>query len=150
MAQAQLNMPTTRRWVYDPHRGGRPIPEAVRRRTEERLRAHAERHFASRYREVDVRFRGWFCYVDLYCDPDPVPAGWPPPGSGESREEFLERLRATPLHLCRLRYLGDEDAWSCAFYSYASERYEPSVFASGDMVGRPEDAFELVAGFHLG
>ena len=143
-------MPTPRRWVYNPHSGGKAIPEAVRRRIKDRLHRYADRHFVGRYRELDVRFRGHFCYIDLYLNHDSEPGGWPPPGWGERREEFLERLRATPLHLVRLRYLGDDDGWSFAFYSYASDRYEPSIFSSGDVLGPPEDAFDLAAGIHLG
>ena len=119
-------MPASRRWVYDPHRGGKAIPDAVRRRTEERLRRHAESHFAGRYRELDVRFRGKFCYVAIYRDDD-----------------------LGPLNLCRLRFLGNEDGWSFALYIYASEAYEPSIYPSGKALGRPEDAFELAARFRL-
>ena len=137
------------RWVYDPHRGGRPIPAAVRRQVEGRLRSYAERRFAGLYRDLDVRFRGQFCYVDLYLDPGPLPEEWPPPAWSESREEALARLRATPLHLCRLRHLGGGDRFSFAFYSYASERYEPSALATGDLVGSPEDALEVCAGLRL-
>ena len=60
----------------------------------------------------------------------------------ETREEMLERLRATPLHLCRLRYFGDENRWGFAFYTYSNERYELCVFPDGDFYGTPEDALE--------
>lgn len=97
-----------------------------------------------------MRFRGRFCYVDLFCDPDPVPDTGPhPPGvRAARRSSSASGPRRCTSAGCGT--LGDADAWSFAVYSYASERYEPSVFASGDMVGRPEDAFELVAGLHLG
>jgi len=55
----------------------------------------------------------------------------------------------TPTHLFRLRYFGNEDSWGLAFYSYAHDRYELSVFPSGDFLGLPEDAFQAAAGFHL-
>ena len=135
-------------WVYDPNRGGRAIPDAVRRRLEARLQSHAERRFGGRYRRLEVRFRGQFCYLDLYVEPW-LPKVWPVSVGEESRDKALERLRATPVHLCRLRYFSDEDALSFAFYSYASDRYEPSVFASGAWVGSPEEALELSAMFHL-
>jgi hypothetical protein len=138
---------SARTWVYNPHRGGKTVPEPVRRRIEARLRRVAERDYAGRYRELDVRFRGKFCYVDVFTEPI-VPEDWPPSGGDESREEFLERVRATPLHLCRLRYHHD-DRWSFAFFSYASERYEPSCFGSGDLQGTPEEAFELAASLRL-
>jgi hypothetical protein len=57
----------------------------------------------------------------------------------------MERLRNTPLHLCRLRYFGDEERWTMAFYTYSHERYEPCVFDSGSFHGGPEEAFETAA-----
>ena len=65
-----------------------------------------------------------------------------------SRQEYLEHLRETPIHLCRLRYFSP-DRWSFAFYSYASGRYEPSCFPSGNVMGAAEDALELCASVHL-
>jgi hypothetical protein len=68
---------------------------------------------------------------------------WPDPGTA------LERLRNTPYHLFRLGYFGDEEKWGLAFYSYAHEKYECSVFPSGDFFGTPEIALQTAAGFHL-
>lgn len=64
---------------------------------------------------------------------------------GETREQYLARLRNAPLHLCRLRYFGNEDAWSMAFYAYSSERYEPCTFHNGSFQGTPEEAFDVAA-----
>ena len=50
-----------------------------------------------------------------------------------------------PLHLCRIRYFGDENAWSLAFYTYSHDRYEPSVFDNGTFHGTPEEAFDVGA-----
>ncbi len=136
------------RWVHNPQRGGKAIPEAVRRRLEARLQSHAESRFGGQYRRLEVRFRGQFCYLDLYVEPS-LPKSWRDTFGEESREQALERLRATPVHLCRLRYFRDEDALSFAFYSHASDRYEPTVFGSGDWLGSPEEALELSAMFHL-
>ena len=61
------------------------------------------------------------------------------------REEFYERLRNTPTHLCRLRYFGREDGWGFAFYTYSNEKYELAMFDNGDFFGTPEDAFRLSA-----
>ena len=52
-----------------------------------------------------------------------------------------------PLHLCRLRYLGDEEGWSMAFYTYNNERYEPCTFRNGTFHGTPEGAFEVGAAY---
>lgn len=61
----------------------------------------------------------------------------------ETREEYCERLRSTPVHLCRLRYLGRDDAWSMDFYTYSNERYEPCSFGNGSAIGTPEQAFAI-------
>ena len=138
-----------KRWVFDPDSGGKKIPEVVKRRTEDRIRRYAEAHFAGRYTRLDIRFRGQFCYIDAYEEPEPLGPNWPPPDWPESREEYLERLRNTPTHLCRLRYFGDEEQWGFAFYSYANERYELSVFPSGEFQGTPEEAFQASAEAYL-
>jgi len=128
-------------WVFDPHSGGTKIPEGVRERTRRRIFAHAEKHYAGRYTSLNIRFRGVLCYIDAYVEPD-VPKGWPPEDWGETREEMIERLRQTPVHLVRLRYFGMEDRWSLAFYTYSNERYEPCVFRSGKFIATPEEALD--------
>lgn len=110
-------------WVYNPHVGGVTIPPAVRVRTERRIRAYADSHYRGRFRRLDIRFRGALCYIDAYVE-------WQPD---------------VPLHLCRLRYFRNEDAWSMAFYTYSHERYEPCVFGNGTLHGTPEEAFEVAA-----
>jgi len=88
------------------------------------------------------------CYIDAYEEPI-VPPGFPWPGCTETPEEYVERLRETPVHLCRLRYLGSKELWQLAMYTYSHERYEPVVFGDGSMTGTPEDAFMLIAGLYL-
>jgi hypothetical protein len=61
-----------------------------------------------------------------------------------------QRLLNTPLHLCRLRYFGDEDRWSLAFFTYSHERYEPCVFDSGEFHGTPEEALDVGAVYLTG
>lgn len=133
-----------REWVYDPHSGGVKIPPAVRERIAARLRAYAASHYAGKFTRLDVRFRGPFCYIDAYTEPEE-----PSPDLlqvvGETHEEYLERREATPLHLCRMRYFGREEAWSMAFFAYSSESYKPCYFHSGSAVGTPEEAFEIGA-----
>jgi hypothetical protein len=140
---------SAKQWVFDPDSGGVKIKEAVKRRTEERICRYAETHFTGRYTRLDIRFRRQFCYVDAYTEPELPGPDWPPPDWPESREEYLERMRNTPIHLFRLRYFGNEDSWGLAFYSYAHDRYELSVFPSGEFFGSPEDAFQTAAEFHL-
>lgn len=131
-------------WVRDPHSGGAKIPPTVRQRTEGRIRAYAEAHYAGKFTRLDIRFRGALCYIDAYPEPEA-----PSPGLlralGETRQQYLRRLRNVPLHLCRLRYFGDEEAWSMAFYTYSNERYEPCTFRNGSFSGTPEGAFEVGA-----
>ena len=110
-------------WVYNPHVGGVTIPPQVRHRTEQRIRAYAEAHYRGRFERLEVRFRGALCYIDAYVE-DPPDAS---------------------LHLCRLRYFRNEDAWSMAFYTYSNEKYEPCMFRNGTFVGTPEEAFEMAA-----
>lgn len=136
-------------YLYDAHRGGAVISDAIGRRTEDRVRQFAQSQFPGRFRDVGVWFRGQFCYVDLYRDPGPSPDGWSPEDSDETREQYRDRLAETPVHLLRLRYFGNPDRWSFALYNYASEEYEPATFPSGDAAGRPEDAMEFVLKMHL-
>ena len=55
---------------------------------------------------------------------------------------YIERTRNFPLHLGRLRYFGNEEAWSYAFYKYSDEKYELCVFGNGGFYGTPEGAFD--------
>jgi hypothetical protein len=133
-----------RTWVYDPHSGGVKIPPAVRERTEKRIQDYAAKHYAGKYTRLDIRFRGALCYIDAFTEPEePSPKLFEV--LGETREQFLERVRAVPLHLCRLRYFGNEESWSLAFYTYSNERYEPCVFHNGTFHGTPEEGFEVGA-----
>lgn len=110
-------------WVYNPHAGGIKIPPAVRLRTERRIRAYAEAHYGGTFSRLDIRFRGALCYVDAYIEAQPH----------------------APLHLCRLRYFRNEEAWSMAFYTDSHEKYEPCMFGNGTFHGTPEQAFEIAA-----
>ncbi|SRR6266550_3284395 len=112
-----------RTWVYNPHVGGVKIPPAVRLRTEQRVRAYAEAHYGGKFNRLDIRFRGVLCYIDAYIEP----------------------RQTVPLHLCRLRYFGNEKAWTMAFYTYSGKKYEPCVFGNGTFHGTPEEAFEIGA-----
>jgi hypothetical protein len=92
-------------------------PRALQAPVGARITRHAEQHVAGRYTRLAIRFRGQFCYVDAFTEPEPPTPDWPPPGWPETREEYTERLRNTPTHLCRLRYFGDEERWGFAFYT---------------------------------
>jgi hypothetical protein len=99
---------------------------------------------AGRYPTIDVRFRGALCYIDAYCEPDP-PSRATLRATGETAAEYVARVRAIPMHLCRLRYFAGQQRWTVAFYTYSHERYEPTMFPSGDIFGTPEEGFDLGA-----
>ncbi len=141
-------MPARKVWVFDPDSGGVKIPERLKPEVVRRINAAAEEHFKGKYTRLDIRFRGHFCYIDAFSEPE-VREGWPPTKDwGETLEEFIERLRNTPTHLCRLRYF-DDDRWGFAFYKYSDEKYESSIYPSGEFLGKPEDAFLTSASVYL-
>ncbi|WP_120795502.1 hypothetical protein [Thiocapsa rosea] len=131
-------------WVFDPQAGGQKIPDSIKPLLTRRILNHAAENYAGKYNKIDVRFRGQFCYIDAYTEPY-VPADYDPTFFGESREARIERLRNFPTHLCRLRYFGDQDRWSMAFYTYSHDEYEPCVFDNGSWYGTPEEAFDASA-----
>lgn len=139
---------TKRVWQFNPSSGGRPVPDAVRRATKAAILAHGQQHFTGRYRELDVRFKAQFCYVDAHVGQEEPVADEESVDAGGTRGEHLERVRSSELKLCRLRFFAP-DRWSLAIYSYAQERYEASVFADGLFVGRPQDGFDLAANLYF-
>ncbi len=133
-------------WVFDPHSGGRPISATTQHIARQRILDRAQKHYAGKFTRIDVRFRGAMCYIDAYQEPY-VEKKHPTANMGETRAEYIQRLRNTPIHLCRLRYF-DTNRWSVAFYTYSHEKYEPCVFPNGEWFGTPEEAFDIGA-IHL-
>ncbi len=130
-------------WVFNPNAGGRKIPENVQAQVRQRILAHAEKHYAGKYSSLAIRFHGQFCYIDSLQEP-PEPSAELLKATGETREQYLERLRQTPTHLVRLRYFGD-DRWGVAFFRYSNEKYELSCFPDGEYFGLPEAALDIGA-----
>jgi hypothetical protein len=128
-------------WISTPHSGGRKIPPLTQEVVRKRIITHAEKKYKGKYSRIDVKFKGVFCYIDAYQEPE-VGKKHPTAAFGETREEFIERLRNTPTHLCRLRFF-DINRWSVAFYTYSHEKYEPCLFPNGEWFGTPEQAFEI-------
>ena len=128
-------------WVYDPHSGGVSIQKSKYDIIRNRIISHAKEFYSGKFTRIEVRFRGKFCYIDAYTEPF-VPNDYDPKLYGKSREERIEQLRNLPTHLCRLRYFGDIDKWTMAFYTYSHEKYEPCIFNTGDFHGTPEEAFD--------
>jgi hypothetical protein len=135
-------------WVFAPDSGGVKIPERIKDEVRQRIDRVAQRRFKDKYTRLDIRFKGQFCYIDAYTEPPKPTRSWPPKDWPETREEYIERLRNTPTHLCRLRYFGD-DRWGFAFYTYSHERYELSTYPSGEFFGKPEEAFVTAASVYL-
>jgi hypothetical protein len=131
-------------WMYTPHLGGKKIPDPVKERTRDRILAHATKKYAGKFTRIDVRFHGALCYIDAFQEPY-LGDDFPPPGWSETREQAMERMRNCPTHLVRLRYFGDEERWTLAFYTYSHEKYEPCLFPNGDDHGSPEEAFDVGA-----
>jgi hypothetical protein len=124
------------------------IPEHVKRDVQARIEAVAEKHLKGKYTRLGIRFKGEFCYIDAYLEPPKPTKGWPPKDWPETTDAYLERLRNTPLHLCRLRYFS-HDRWGYAFYLYSHEKYEVTYFPNGEFVGKPEEAFLEAARLYL-
>lgn len=117
------------------------IPEHVREVLRARLERHARASWDERCREVVVRFRGPYAYVDAFTS-----GGWYPPGA---TPEERARIDSVPVHLCRLGYLGSPERWAFSFFKYSNEVYEPSILPSGSFAGTPEEAFDCCAELYL-
>jgi hypothetical protein len=110
-------------WVYNPHRAAsRSLPQFVSELSEE-FEPTPKPITTGRFSRLDIRFRGALCYIDAYIEAHPD----------------------VPLHLWRLRYVRNEEAWSMAFYTYSHEKYEPCMFGNGNFHGTPEEGFEIAA-----
>lgn len=108
----------------------------VQNRISERILRHADENYHGRYRRLALRFKGAFCYVDAYLDAS----------HSEQHESPNDDVHGEALtHLCRLRYHGNEDRWSFAFFAYSSMKYETSVLNNGSFYGTPEEAFDTSA-----
>lgn len=134
-------------WGFDPDSGGKKIPASIQADVIKRINQTAEQHFKGHYTRLEIRFRGQFCYLDAYTEPV-LTENWPPADWPETREEYAERLRNAPTHLCRLRYFGN-DEWGFAFYTYSNEKYELSMYDDGQFTGKPERAFLISANAYL-
>ena len=108
-------------WIFNLHSGGKKILPDTRAKVIKRINEHAKKNYAGKFTCLDIRFRGALCYIDAYKEPV-LEKGDPPKWMKETREEYIERLRNTPTHLCRLRYF-DINHWSVAFYTYSNVKY---------------------------
>lgn len=110
-------------WCFDPHSGGTRIPKEMHSKIIKDVHDFEKtRAWYPRIR-LDIRFKSQFCYINTI-----------------EKEENLSPL-------LRLRYFNTD--WSIGFFSWASERYEPCVFQSGEWLGSIEDAIKLCELIHL-
>ncbi|MDX2109363.1 MAG: hypothetical protein SFY80_03890 [Verrucomicrobiota bacterium] len=107
----------------------------------QRILTHANLNYAGKFTRLDIRFRGPLVTIDAYREPQP-----PYPEllvfRGETSEQFYEKMRKLPTHLCRLRHFRG-DRWAVAFYRYSTESYTPCMVGDGWFV-------TLEAGFDIG
>jgi hypothetical protein len=130
-------------WMCDPNAGGAKISPQLRKAVEQRIKSYAEQKYAGKFLRLDVRFRGQFCYIDAFIEPyihEPHNEELFGP-----KDEYIERMRNTPTHLVRLRFQGDMEAWSVAFFKYSDMKYEPCLFDDGEWAGTLEQAFDVGA-----
>jgi hypothetical protein len=130
-------------WVFSPHTRGVKISPSKQSEVRQRFERHAASNYPDQYIRLEIKFRGAFCYIDAFTEPQ-LPNPSLLKTTGETKEQYIERLHSFPTHLGRLRYFGG-DRWSYAFYTYSNERYEPTLFHSGNWFGTPEEAFDIGA-----
>ena len=130
-------------WASAPHSGGVDITPALQQTVKQQITEYAQEKYAGKFTRLDFKFRGPFCYIDAYEEPQ-VGKTHPTASLGETRNQYIQRMRTTPTHLCRLRHFSREQ-WSVAFYTYSNEKYEPCIYPDGSWFGSMEDAFDIGA-----
>lgn len=107
-----------KKWIYV-GKEAKKIVESERAEIQQRAQAFAKtRPWNSKF-ELQLRFRGKFCYVD----------------SIQKKDQFVSPL-------CRLQYY-DKNEWSMAFYTYSNDRYEECWFPNGKDKGTLEEAIKI-------
>lgn len=99
-------MSARRVWAFSPNSGGKKIPDMVKIDVEKRINDIAEQQLKEKFVRLDLSFKGQFCYIDAFTEPA-VDENWDEAIFQETMEEHIERMRNSPLHLCRLRYLDN-------------------------------------------
>jgi hypothetical protein len=101
------------------------FPESTKASLHQRLQQRARDRWPQ-IRDLRVRHRGAFTYVEaiLQSDPDPLP-------------------------LCRIRYIGSAHDWHFAIYRASHHDYEESFFPTGLPYGTCQDALDTACGLYL-
>ena len=96
-------------WIFNPHTGGVKISPAKQSEVRQRIEGHAASNYAGQYIRLEIKFRGALCYIDAFTEPEP-PSPSLLKATGETKEQYVGRLRSFSTHLGRLRYFGG-DRW---------------------------------------
>jgi hypothetical protein len=131
-------------WGKKQNPEGVEIPAGIQEQIRRRIIEHAEKNYKGRFTNIDIRFRGQFCYIDVYTEPN-VSENFNEKLYKETRQEHIERLKNLPTHLWRLTYSGDENKWSLAFYKYSNGDYKQHNSKNDTICGTPEEKFDIGA-----
>lgn len=99
-------------------------PASTKTSLAQRLASRARERWPA-LRQVTVRFRGQFAYVD-----------------GQLADGEV-------LPLCRLRYGSSAHRWGFALYRASHDDYEDSILPGGQFAGTPEEALDCACGLYL-
>ncbi|GAA1887005.1 hypothetical protein GCM10009715_36390 [Paeniglutamicibacter psychrophenolicus] len=103
------------------------IPDSTKTSLEQRLLIRARERWPQ-IRDIELRFRGRFAYVDARTAGDAEP---------------------TMQKLCRLRYGGSAHVWGFAIYRASHDDYDDSVLPSGLPLGSAEEALDTACGLYF-
>ena len=84
-------------WAFNPHTGGVKISSTKQSEVHQRIERHAASNYAGRYIRLEIRFRGALCYIDAFTEPQPASPSLLKT-TGETKEQYVERLRSFPTH----------------------------------------------------
>ena len=101
------------------------IPDSTKASLHQRLTERSRQRWPQ-LREIRIRYRGDFAYIDGVLTDDEV------------------------LQLCRLRYAGSARDWGFAIYRASHDDYEDSYLPTGYPVGTCEEALDTACGLYLG
>ena len=130
-------------WTWVPAEP-KSVPYAVQVSVQQRIEEYAVKKYSGRFTRLDIRFRGRFCYVDAFKEPDKK-SNMPPSWFDGTPDQWWQQLRDEPTHLIRLTYTGDAEKWALAFFTYSNEKYSECVFPDGSFKGVPEAGFDIGA-----
>ncbi|ETR71776.1 MAG: hypothetical protein OMM_07893 [Candidatus Magnetoglobus multicellularis str. Araruama] len=109
-------------WNYNPHGGGNKIDKKLHPTIRNKIISYAESKYSDSFDELEVKFRGKFCYIQVKKDSD----------------HFMP--------LARMRFFS-MTSWSIAIFLYSNETYEPGFFANGEDLGTIEECVDYSSQF---